>query len=183
MGRGCIAGDVFACAAMVRCFEGDFFEKNVKDSKKISIKKRFEIEKKLREYCVFAIGRASIEEIHELNILNATMLAMNRAIDSLADFADVEKCKIIVDGNKKPRDRAICVIKGDAKFYEIAAASILAKTARDRYMVELSESFPEYGFERNFGYGTAGHFSAIKKHGLTKIHRSEWIKIDQEKIL
>ena len=111
------------------------------------------------------------------------MLAMNRAIENLGNLIDISNCTIVVDGNKKPRNDSICVVKGDAKFYEIAAASILAKTARDRYMISMSEDFPEYNFEKNFGYGTKTHFSAIRKHGLTKIHRSEWIRIDGEKIL
>ncbi|MBQ3970552.1 MAG: ribonuclease HII [Clostridia bacterium] len=171
-GRGPLAGPV--CAAAVILPKGKIIE-GVNDSKKLSEKKReklFEvIKKEAADYCV---GWASVEEIEEINILNAAMLAMKRAIEGLKikpDFA-------YIDGNKIPPVDITCeaVVKGDANSMSIAAASILAKVSRDRLMLEYAEKYPEYGFEKHKGYGTKAHSEAVLKYGPCEIHRMSFLK-------
>lgn len=178
-GRGALAGEVFACACVVLKKDVDFFEKHVKDSKKIPRKKRDFVRLELEKRCVFEISSASVQEIVEKNILNATMLAMNRALDGLLTKLNIENFEIIIDGNKTPRKNSISIIKGDDKFFEIAAASIFAKTERDRKMIEYSQKFQEYGFEKHFGYGTKMHFDRVLKNGLCEIHRKSWFKSEK----
>ena len=171
-GRGPLAGDVYAAAVI--------FDKGVKidginDSKKLNEKQREslfdEICEKAKAYC---IATASVAEIEELNILNAAMLAMKRAYDGLGVTADM----ILIDGNKKPSiDGTLrTVVKGDAKSASIAAASILAKVARDRYMKEIAEQYPHYGFEKHKGYGTKVHYAAVDEYGLCPVHRPSFFK-------
>ena len=171
-GRGPLAGDVYAAAVV---FDNDTFIEGVNDSKKLSAKKREalfdEIINKAKAYC---IATASVEEIAELNILNATMLAMKRAYDGLNLKCDLA----LVDGNRQPSLDCECktVIKGDATSASIAAASILAKVARDRYMTEMSKLYPQYGFEKHAGYGTKAHTEAIIKYGPCPIHRELFLR-------
>ena len=171
-GRGPLAGPV--CAAAVIFRDGDIIE-GVNDSKKLSEKKREALYDIIRDRAVaYSVAFASVEEIEEFNILNATYLAMNRAIEGLsvpADFA-------LIDGNRAPKDVKIdceTVVKGDAKSLSIAAASILAKVTRDRLIHEYDKELPEYGFSAHKGYGTAQHIAAIKKYGPSKYHRQSFL--------
>ena len=171
-GRGPLAGPVYAAAVILP--DGCIIE-GVNDSKKLSEKKRemlFDVicEKALA-YC---IATASEKEIDEYNILNATYLAMQRAIEGLslkADFA-------LIDGNRLPKldIKAECVVKGDAKSMSIASASILAKVSRDRYMLEMAEKYPQYQFEKHKGYGTKLHYEMLDEYGPSEIHRQSFLK-------
>ena len=171
-GRGPLAGDVYAAAVV---FDEGVVIEGINDSKKLSEKKREllydEIILKAKAY---SIKTASIAEIEELNILNAAMLAMKRAVESLGIIPDA----VLVDGNKTPdvSCTAISVIKGDAKSQSIAAASILAKIARDRYMKELDELYPQYQFAKHKGYGTKLHYEMIEKYGISPCHRPSFLK-------
>lgn len=172
VGRGCLCGPVVA--AVVILPEG-FSDPRIKDSKKIkSQKKREEAERIILENAVaWGIGASTPQEIDQMNILQATFLAMKRAIDSCS----VIPGKLLVDGDKFPGYKDIpyeCIIKGDSLHQCIAAASILAKTHRDRLMGELSLEFPKYLWERNVGYGTEDHIKAIRKLGITKYHRKSF---------
>lgn len=171
-GRGPLAGDVYAAAVV---FDEDVTIDGLNDSKKLSAKKREklfdEIIEKARAY---SIAAASVEEIESLNILEATFLAMKRAMDGLGlDFG-----LVLVDGNKKPplQYPVETVIKGDSLSASIAAASILAKVSRDRYMKTLAEKYPQYEFSKHKGYGTARHRELILKYGPCEIHRKSFLK-------
>ncbi len=176
-GRGPLAGDVYAAAVI---FDEGVVIDGINDSKKLTEKKREqlfdEIKAKAKAYC---IATASIAEIEEINILNAAMLAMKRAYEGLGMTADI----ILVDGNKQPPidGNLRTVVKGDATSASIAAASILAKVARDRYMDELAVKYPEYGFEKHMGYGTKAHYAAVDKYGLCPAHRPSFFKKYYEK--
>ncbi len=171
-GRGPLAGDVFAAAVVFD--EGTVIE-GINDSKKLTEKKREqlfdEITKKAKAYC---IATATVREIEEINILNAAMLAMKRAVEGLGLTPDLA----VIDGNKTPNLQcpARAVIKGDATSQSIAAASILAKVARDRYMLELAQKYPQYCFEKHKGYGTKLHYQALKEHGISEVHRPSFLK-------
>lgn len=171
-GRGPLAGDVYAAAVILP--EGCVID-GVNDSKKLSEKKRealFDVITEAAEaYC---IATATVAEIEEINILNAAMLAMKRAIEGLGREFDVA----LIDGNKTPNisGRAVSVIKGDATSQSVAAASILAKVARDRYMLGLDREYPEYGFAKHKGYGTALHYEALRKFGPSPVHRMSFLK-------
>ncbi len=172
-GRGPLMGPV--CAAAVILPEGIELE-GVNDSKKLSEKKREALFDVVKEKAIaWSVAFADVEEIEEVNILNATYLAMNRAIEGLnvpADYA-------LIDGNRVPKDIKIdceTVVKGDAKSLSIAAASILAKVSRDRLVLEYDKEFPEYKFADHKGYGTAAHIEAIKKYGPCKYHRPSFLK-------
>ncbi len=171
-GRGPLAGPV--CAAAVILPKGLILE-GVNDSKKLTEKKREALFDVVKENAIsYSIAFASVEEIEELNILNATMLAMQRAVEGLgvpADFA-------YIDGNRLP-DLSIpaeYIIKGDARSMSVAAASILAKVSRDRLMLNFAEIYPGYGFEKHKGYGTKVHTDAIKELGPCPIHRMSFLK-------
>lgn len=171
-GRGPLAGPV--CAAAVILKPNQIIE-GVNDSKKLSEKKRealFEIIKK--EVFAYSIAFSTVEEIEEMNILNATMLAMKRAVENLSVKADYA----IIDGNRiPPLDiQAEYIVKGDAKSMSIAAASILAKVSRDRLCYEYAEKYPQYGFDKHKGYGTKLHTQAIKEYGPCEIHRMSFLK-------
>jgi len=145
----------------------------INDSKKISAKKRAEYSEFIKANYEYAIGEASVEEIEEINILNATKLAIQRAVDTLANRPDI----VLVDGNMKFKDdRYISIIKGDQKSYSIACASIIAKVYRDKMMKELAVTHPNYGWEHNAGYGTAKHMKAIREYGITEHHRKGFLK-------
>ena len=172
-GRGPLMGPV--CAAAVILPEGELIE-GVNDSKKLSEKKREALYDVIIEKALaWSVAFASVEEIEEYNILNATYLAMNRAIEGLGIPADYA----LIDGNRVPKDIKIdceTVVKGDAKSLSIAAASILAKVTRDRLVIEYDKELPEYGFAAHKGYGTAAHIEAIKKYGPSKYHRPSFLK-------
>ena len=171
-GRGPLAGDVYAAAVILN----DNTSVNyLNDSKKISEKRREllfdEIIEKAEAYC---IASASVEEIDRLNILQAAMLAMKRAAEGLGITPDMA----LVDGNRLPALNcpASAVIKGDATSASIAAASVLAKVSRDRYMRQLAEKFPEYQFQQHKGYGTKLHIDLLKKYGPSPVHRLSFLK-------
>ena len=172
-GRGPLMGPV--CAAAVILPEGVELV-GLHDSKKLSEKKREALFEIIKERAIaWSVAFASVEEIEEVNILNATYLAMNRAIEGLQIPADYA----LIDGNRIPKDIKIdaeTVVKGDAKSLSIAAASILAKVSRDRLVLEYDKEMPEYGFAAHKGYGTAAHIEAIKKYGPSKYHRPSFLK-------
>lgn len=171
-GRGPLAGDVYAAAVILN---PDNYIEGLNDSKKLSEKKREklydEIIEKAEDYC---IARATIAEIEEINILNAAMLAMKRAVSGL----ETKPVLVLADGNKTPDVpcEARAVVKGDGNSASIAAASILAKVTRDRYMLEMAEKYPEYGFEKHKGYGTKLHREKILELGPCPIHRPSFLK-------
>lgn len=171
-GRGPLAGPVYAAAVVLE--KGQTIE-GVNDSKKLSEKKRELLFDKIINECKdYSIGTASEKEIDELNILQATFLAMKRAVDGLSVKPDCA----LVDGNQIPNLNCdvTTVVKGDAKSESIAAASILAKVSRDRYMLEMAEKYPHYGFEKHKGYGTKLHYEMIEKYGICDIHRKTFLK-------
>ena len=167
-GRGCLAGSVYAAAVIL---PPDYTNDELNDSKKLSAKRRYALRKVIeRDAVAWAVGVATAAEIDEINILNASILAMHRALDKLA----VRPEFVIVDGNRfKPYHDVPhqTIVKGDGKYLAIAAASILAKTYRDDYMHELHKEFPYYGWDRNAGYPTKQHREGIAEHGLTPYHR------------
>lgn len=167
-GRGCLAGPVFAAAVVLP--EG-FANGELDDSKKLGHKVRERLRKVIEEEAVaWAVASVSPSRIDDVNILNASIEAMNIAVSNLSLRPDV----LLVDGNRFRTESGIpfvCVVGGDGRYADIAAASILAKTHRDEYMERLAREFPEYGWERNKGYPTREHRLAILKHGLTPHHR------------
>ena len=171
-GRGPLAGPVYAAAVIL---PRDLALEGLNDSKKLSEKKREALFDRICESAVsFGIARAEVEEIEEHNILNATFLAMNRAIAQLQPQPELA----LIDGN---RDGGICcnsrcVIKGDGRCADIAAASILAKVSRDRYMQEMAALYPQYHFEQHKGYGTKRHYEAIREYGPSPIHRMSFLR-------
>lgn len=171
-GRGPLAGPVCAAAVIL---PRDIEIADLNDSKKLTDKKREALYDVICENALnYGIAFASVEEIESINILNAAMLAMNRAIEKLTPQPQLA----LIDGN---RNSAInipsrCVIKGDAKCADIAAASILAKVTRDRYMLEMAEKYPEYHFEKHKGYGTKLHYEALREHGPSEIHRPSFLR-------
>lgn len=171
-GRGPLAGPV--CAAAVILPEGVIID-GVNDSKKLSEKKRESLFDVIREQALsYSIAYATVDEIEEINILNATMLAMRRAIDGL----DIKTDYAMIDGNKIPPIDidAECIVKGDAKSMSIACASILAKVSRDRLLYKYAEEYPMYGFDKHKGYGTKVHREAILKYGPCPYHRKSFLK-------
>lgn len=172
-GRGPLAGPV--CAAAVILPENTVIE-GLNDSKKLSEKKRESLFDVIKEKAVaWSVAFASVEEIEKFNILNATFIAMNRAIEGLSTKADFA----LIDGNRIPKDIKIpceTVVKGDSKSMSIAAASVLAKVTRDRLMLELDEKYPLYEFKKHKGYGTALHMDLIRKYGPSECHRPSFLK-------
>lgn len=170
-GRGPLAGPVCAAAVVL---PDDIFIPGINDSKKLSEKKREELFDIICEKAIaYSIEYSDTEQIERENILAATMDAMNRAINNLSVPVDYA----LIDGNRKSGIECECetVVKGDSKSISIAAASILAKVSRDRFIINASKEYPEYGFERNKGYGTAEHIAALEKYGMSPIHRKKFV--------
>ena len=167
-GRGCLAGAVFAAAVIL---PPDYQNALLNDSKQLSERRRYQLRTEVeRDAVAWAVGIVAPEEIDHINILNASILAMHRALDQLA----VRPEAVIVDGNRfKPYHDLphTTIIKGDGKYLAIAAASVLAKTYRDDYMLRLAEEYPQYGWKQNKGYPTQAHRDAIRQHGTTPYHR------------
>lgn len=171
-GRGPLAGPVCAAAVIL---PQDCIIEGVNDSKKLSEKKREALFDVIWGTAVAAsVGWASVEEIEEINILNAAMLAMKRAVEGLKPAADFA----LIDGNKTPPlvIPAQAIIKGDALSMSVAAASILAKVSRDRLMLKLAKEYPQYAFEKHKGYGTKLHMEKIREYGPSPIHRMSFLK-------
>ena len=167
VGRGSLIGPVYAAAVILN---KNINKKKLKDSKKLSKKNREILEKYIKKNSIWAIGSASLLEIEKLNILNASLLAMKRAINKLKKKPTI----VLIDGNKVPEMKNYkfkSIIKGDQKISEISAASIIAKVSRDRLVKNLSINFKKYNWGKNAGYGTKEHLTAIKKFGITKYHR------------
>lgn len=171
-GRGPLAGDVYAAAVVLN--DGVLID-YLNDSKKISEKRREELFDVIRDRAdAYCIATSSVQEIDSMNILNATMLAMKRAVEGLGLKPDLA----LIDGNKIPEldCEARYVIKGDATSASISAASVLAKVARDRYMKELAVKYPQYAFEQHKGYGTKLHYEKLAEHGISDVHRRTFLK-------
>ena len=170
VGRGCLAGPVFAAAVILN---NKIDTKNIKDSKKISFKKRILLSKYIKKNSIYGIGSASVKEISRINILNASLLSMQRALKKLK----YKPAMAYIDGPHAPKNvkmKCKTFIRGDEKIICIAAASIVAKAARDLFMIKLAKKYPKYGWNRNFGYGTADHLQGLKKHGVTAHHRKKF---------
>lgn len=167
-GRGCLAGPVVAAAVIL---PSDYSHATLNDSKQLSLKQRNEIKSDIKTDAIaWAIGVVSHTEIDEINILNASFLAMHRAVDQLTTKPEL----LLIDGNRFKSYDSIpheTMIKGDGRFYSIAAASVLAKTYRDELMSDLHQQYPEYGWQTNAGYPTIAHRNAIREHGITPYHR------------
>ena len=170
-GRGCLAGSVYAAAVIL---PPDYQNELLNDSKQLTERRRYELRDIIQHDAVaWAVGIVTPEEIDRINILNASILAMHRALDQLT----VRPEAIIVDGNRfKPYQKLphTTIVKGDGKYLSIAAASVLAKTYRDDYMNELAKEFPQYDWLSNKGYPTKKHRDAIREYGITKYHRKSY---------
>lgn len=175
-GRGPLVGSVFAAAVVL---PADYCLTGLADSKKLSEKKRDILAAEIRKQALaWSVASAAPAEIAELNILHATMLAMRRAVQTLPRLPE----KVWIDGNRIPPDLdtdAEAVVKGDSKIAQISAASVLAKTARDSEMYALAERYPQYGFQRHKGYGTAEHLAALARYGVLPEHRRDFAPVRQ----
>tara|TARA_B100000686_G_C16566587_1_gene850618 strand:- start:377 stop:970 length:594 start_codon:yes stop_codon:yes gene_type:complete len=170
VGRGCLAGPVFAAAVILN---NNINTKEIKDSKKIPFKKRILLSKYIKKNSIYAVGTASVQEINKINILNASLLSMQRALRKLKNKPSIA----YIDGIYAPKNTKInckTFIKGDEKIACIAAASIIAKVTRDLFMIKLAKKYPKYSWDKNFGYGTVDHLSGLKKYGITKHHRKKF---------
>ena len=178
-GRGCLAGSVYAAAVIL---PSDYQNVLLNDSKQLTEKKRYQLREIIqRDAVAWAVGIVSPDEIDKINILNASILAMHRALDQLK----VRPEAIIVDGNKfKPYQNLphTTIVKGDGKYLSIAAASILAKTYRDDYMNELAKEYPQYDWLSNKGYPTKKHRDAIRQYGITPYHRKSYNLLGTEEL-
>ena len=170
-GRGCLAGSVFAAAVIL---PKDYSNEELNDSKKLTEKSRYALREIIqRDALAWAVGIVTADEIDKINILNASILAMHRALDQLKLRPEY----IIVDGNRFKKYGEVphtTIVKGDGKYLSIAAASVLAKTYRDDYMNELAEQYPQYDWKNNKGYPTKKHRLAIKEYGITPFHRRSY---------
>ena len=170
VGRGSLAGPVFAAAVVLN---KDINTKDIIDSKKIPFEKRIALSKYIKKNSTYAIGFASVKEIDKINILNASLLSMKRALNKLKYKPSIA----YIDGLFIPKNLKIkckTFIKGDEKITSIAAASIIAKVSRDLFMIKLSKKYPKYCWDKNFGYGTKDHLVGLKKYGITKYHRKKF---------
>lgn len=176
-GRGCLAGAVFAAAVIL---PPDFRNELLNDSKQLSEKQRYALRPIIeQEATAWAVGIVSPEEIDRINILNASFLAMHRAIEQL----NVPPEHLLIDGNRFKKYRETphsCVVKGDGKYLSIAAASVLAKTYRDDYMLDLHRKYPMYQWDRNKGYPTKAHREAIRLHGTSPYHRMTFQLLERQ---
>ena len=173
VGRGSLIGPVYAAAVILK---KNLNKKKLKDSKKLTKKNREILEKYIKRNSYWSIGSASLREIEKLNILNASLLAMKRAVIKL----NKKPSHVLIDGNRIPKMKNYnlkYVIKGDEKIPEISAASIIAKVARDRLVTKMSKKFKKYDWDKNAGYGTKIHLIAIRKFGVTKHHRKTFSPI------
>lgn len=178
-GRGCLAGSVYAAAVILPTnYKNDLLN----DSKKLSAKKRYALRKIIEHDAIaWAVGIVTPEEIDKINILNASFLAMHRALDQLKMRPEA----IIVDGNRFTLYQDLpftTIVKGDGKYLSIAAASILAKTYRDDYMLSLAEKYPQYDWQSNMGYPTKKHREAIRQYGITPFHRKSYNLLGDEQL-
>ena len=167
VGRGSLIGPVYAAAVILK---KDINKTKLKDSKKLNKNQRETLAKYIKKNAIWAIGFASLNEVEKINILNASLLAMKRAIKKLK----IKPKIVLIDGNKSPEMKNYLVkniIKGDQKIPEISAASIIAKVSRDKLITKISKKFKNYKWDLNAGYGTKEHLRAIKKFGITKFHR------------
>ena len=178
-GRGCLAGPVYAAAVIL---PEDFYHPLLNDSKQLTKKQRDELRPIImKEAVAYGIASVSPKEIDKINILNASIKAMHKALQKLKP----QPVSIIVDGNKfKPYKKIQhkCIVKGDATYASIAAASILAKTSRDAYMLKIAKEFPQYGWDKNMAYPTKEHRAAIEKYGATKYHRMTYQLLPELKL-
>ena len=177
VGRGSLIGPVYAAAVILN---KSINTKILKDSKSLSKNKRKEISTYIKKNSIWAIGQASVREIEKINILQASLLAMKRAIIKLKKKPSL----VLIDGNKLPDIKNYnlkYIIKGDQKIPSISAASIIAKVSRDKFVTTLSKNFQNYGWDANSGYGTKEHLKAIKKFGVTKYHRKTFSPISKNK--
>lgn len=178
-GRGCLAGSVYAAAVIL---PPDYHNERLNDSKKLTARQRYALRQDIeRDAVAWAVGVVTPQEVDQINILNASILAMHRALDQL----QVRPEAIIVDGNRfKPyRDLPhTTIVKGDGKYLSIAAASILAKTYRDDEMVRLAQEYPDYDWQHNMGYPTRKHREAIRQHGITPYHRRTFNLLGSEEL-
>lgn len=176
-GRGCLAGPVFAAAVIL---PSDFECEELNDSKKLTEKIRYKLRPIIEEKAsAWAVGVVSAEEIDQINILNASFLAMHRAVEKLG----MEPEHLIIDGNRFKKYKEVphdCVVKGDGKYLSIAAASVLAKTYRDDYMNEIDKQYPAYRWSKNKGYPTKDHRKAIEEFGPTEHHRKSFTLLDKQ---
>ena len=170
VGRGCLAGPVFAAAVILN---KKINKKDIIDSKKISFKNRILLSEYIKKNSIYAVGKANVKEIEKMNILNASLLSMRRALSKLK----LKPSIAYIDGPFSPKNINIkckTIVKGDEKITCIAAASIIAKTARDSFMIKLAKKYPKYSWHKNFGYGTRYHLRSLKKYGITKYHRKKF---------
>lgn len=179
-GRGCLAGPVFAAAVILPVnFDNDLLN----DSKQLTHKQRNDLRPIIQqEALAWSVSKVSNDEIDEINILNASFLAMSRAVKAL----EIVPEHLLIDGNRFKTELAIpytCMIKGDGRYFSIAAASVLAKTYRDDYMEEIHQQFPDYDWKRNKGYPTRKHREAIVRSGITKFHRKTFRLFDAQLVL
>ena len=169
VGRGCLAGPVFAAAVILN---KNIDTKNIRDSKKLSFKERILISQYIKKNSIYALGISTVEEINKINILNASLLSMKRALSKLS----TKPTWAYIDGPFAPKlnMKFKTFIKGDEKITCIAAASIVAKATRDLFMIKLAKKYPKYCWNKNFGYGTTDHLRRLKKYGVTKHHRKKF---------
>ncbi|HMR55128.1 MAG TPA: ribonuclease HII [Candidatus Doudnabacteria bacterium] len=179
VGRGPLAGPVVAAAVWFEQSFTDDWWNSIRDSKKLSVLQREKLSELITQNSKTGIGIATVEEIEQLNILQASLVAMNRAVAPiLSEFVNLEDGVVLVDGKFLIPNVLVAkqeaIIGGDGKVHSIAAASIVAKVTRDNLMKQYAEQYPEYGFESHKGYGTAKHMDAIRAYGLTSIHRASF---------
>lgn len=178
-GRGCLAGSVYAAAVIL---PPDYHNERLNDSKKLTARQRYALRQDIeRDAVAWAVGVVTPQEIDQINILNASILAMHRALDQL----QVRPEAIIVDGNRfKPYHDLphTTIVKGDGKYLSISAASILAKTYRDDEMIRLAQEYPDYDWQHNMGYPTRKHREAIRQHGITPYHRRTFNLLGSEEL-
>ena len=170
VGRGCLAGPVFAAAVILN---NNIIIDDIKDSKKINFKKRILISEYIKKNSIFAVGFASVKEIEKINILNASLLSMKRALNKLK----IKPSLAYIDGIFIPKNinlKCKTFIKGDENIPSISAASIIAKVSRDLFMIKLAKKYTKYNWHKNYGYGTKDHLLGLKKYGVTKHHRKKF---------